>query len=82
MKYHCSYDWIMPVVEYINAKYGESALIFMPGRPNESAICSIWMSSTCGTSAIDAIFGAVVTFIKKQNKQNENKTTQKNSKKL
>jgi len=68
--YHLSWDWLMPVLERIEAigyKWEIGMSIISPQH-----YCRIWSIGTInGISALDATYGAVITFIKwyNQNKK-------------
>jgi hypothetical protein len=70
MKYHSYYDWIMPVVERIEELGFTVGIVRNSVHIMENGVV---VASDCSTKKIDAIYSAVLEFIKwyNQNKTQE-----------
>jgi hypothetical protein len=69
LRYHSSWDWLMPVLEKI-ASLGYKWEIGISPYKKESVFhyCKIWSIGTIeGVSPLDAVYGAVVEFVKWHN---------------
>lgn len=84
LKYHSSWDWLMPVVEKIESIGYDTRIAFIRERNNgvdsKTHICDIEKSNNSegiiyhkGNSKLDATYKAVVQFIQWYNTQNSNK---------
>ena len=63
-KYHESWDWLMPVLERIEAK-GHRWEIGMSPTSSQHHYCKIWSIGTIErVSLLDAVYGAILEFIK------------------
>ena len=72
LRYNSSWDWLMPVIEKIES-FGYRWEVGM-STTSPYHYCKIWsIGSIEGISSSDAIYGAVIKFIKwyNQNKSNE-----------
>lgn len=69
-KYHSSWDWLMPVLEKIQAK-GHRWEIGMSPYSSLYHYCKIWSIGTIEkVSLLDAVYSAVLEFIKWYNSNN------------
>lgn len=65
LAFHSSWDWLMPVVEKIGAKGYRWELGMGTSTNSPTHYCKIWsIGSIEGVSPLDAIYGAVIEFIK------------------
>ena len=74
--YHCSWDWLMPVVERIEAELEEEfrvvileheCSIYQKTQDHELQDAFQCVAQKFGTSKIEATYNAVVEFIKQYN---------------
>jgi hypothetical protein len=73
LKFHSSWDWLMPVIERIESLGYRWEIGMSTTSPYH--YCKIWsIGSIEGISPLDAIYGACIEFIKWYNKQTEFKT--------
>lgn len=73
VKYHSSYDWLMPVVEKIEGLGHDVSILKNAVGLQWCGIGKFSSNNTkaTGTTKIEAIYSAVVEFIKWYNKQNQ-----------
>ena len=73
LKYHSSWDWLMPVVEKINRIKGHDIIIYKTTvHVNDDS--QILLETTNNVSIINAVWDAVVQFIQWYNSTLTNKT--------
>lgn len=76
LRYHTSWDWLMPVVEKIESLQGRTAILFSNTHKH---ICTIserdhtMLAQKDGETKIEAVYKAVFEFIKWYNENNPKK---------